>query len=165
MEKVYWNELQLEDKSILIAWTRCGLCYVGSFIETYEHFCLWQKKHIPGAEVVRKNGESVYSKQLLQYFNGTRTQFTLPLDLKGTAFQLSVWQQLSKIPYGETVTYSSIAQKINNPKAVRAVGHAIGQNPLTIVIPCHRVIGKNGTLTGFRGGLEMKKVLLALELS
>ena len=101
----------------------------------------------------------------MQYFNGERSQFTLPLDLKGTVFQISVWQQLLNIPFGETVAYSYIAEKINNPKAVRAVGRAIGQNPLTVVIPCHRVIGKNGTLTGFRGGLEMKKVLLSLEMS
>ena len=115
METVYWDELKIEDGSILIAWTECGLSYVGSFIETYEHFRLWQKKYIPRAEVVRNNGESIYINQILQYFKGKRTQFNLPLDLKGTAFQLSVWQQLSNIPYGETVAYSYIAEKINNP--------------------------------------------------
>lgn len=165
METVYWDELRVEHGPILIAWTNHGLCYVGSFIETFEHFQLWKKKYIPRAEVVRNTGESVYSNQILQYFNGELTQFNLPLDLKGTAFQLSVWQQLGYIPYGETVAYSYIAEKINNSKAVRAVGRAIGQNPVTIVIPCHRVIGKNGALTGFRGGLEMKKILLGLEMS
>ena len=165
METVYWDELRVEHGPILIAWTNHGLCYVGSFVETFEHFHLWQKKYIPGAEVVRNKGKSEFCNQILQYFNGERSQFTLPLDLKGTVFQISVWQQLLNIPFGETVAYSYIAEKINNPKAVRAVGRAIGQNPLTIVIPCHRVIGKNGTLTGFRGGLEMKKVLLSLEMS
>ena len=165
MERVYWDEVKVEHGTILIAWTNSGLCYVGSFIETFEHFHNWQEKYIPGVEVVRNKGKNEFCNQILQYFNGERSQFTLPLDLKGTVFQISVWQQLLNIPFGETVAYSYIAEKINNPKAVRAVGRAIGQNPLTIVIPCHRVIGKNGTLTGFRGGLEMKKVLLSLEMS
>lgn len=163
MELVYWDEMIVEKGPILVAWTERGLCYVGSFIETDEHFRAWQEKYIPQAEVVRYNGQNVYKEQLVQYFNGQRTQFSVPYDLKGTPFQLSVWQELSKIPYGKTVAYSYIAEAINNPKAVRAVGRAIGQNPLTVVIPCHRVIGKNGKLTGFRGGLEMKKVLLTLE--
>ena len=163
MEQVYWDEIMVENKSLLIAWTERGLCYVGSFIETFEHLCLWKEKYIPEAEVVRYQGNNVYTEQVFQYFNAQRMQFDLPIDLKGTAFQLNVWQQLSKIPYGKTVTYSYIAKEINNPKAVRAVGRAIGQNPVAIVIPCHRVIGKNGTLTGFRGGLEMKEVLLELE--
>ena len=165
MERVYWDEVKVEHGAILIAWTNRGLCYVGSFIETFEHFHNWQEKYIPGVEVVRNKEKSEFCNQILQYFNGERSQFTLPLDLKGTVFQISVWQQLLNIPFGETVAYSYIAEKINNPKAVRAVGRAIGQNPLTIVIPCHRVIGKNGNLTGFRGGLEMKKVLLSLEMS
>ncbi len=163
MERVYWDEILMEKRTILVAWTERGLCYVGSFIETFEHFSVWQNKYIRDAEIVRYNGKSVYTEQIFQYFNGERTQFDLPLDLRGTAFQLNVWQQLIKIPYGKTVAYSYIANEINNPKAVRAVGRAIGQNPLTIVIPCHRVIGKNGTLTGYRGGLEMKEVLLVLE--
>ena len=163
MERVYWDEMIVEKSPILVAWTERGLCYVGSFIETFEHFCVWHEKYIPQAEVIYYDGKSVYKDQILQYFSGQRTQFDLPMDLKGTAFQQSVWQELSKIPYGKTVAYSYIAKEINNPKAVRAVGRAIGQNPLTIVIPCHRVIGKNGKLTGFRGGLEMKEVLLALE--
>jgi len=163
MGLVYWDEIMVGKWPILVAWTDRGLCYVGSFIETFEHFSMWQEKYLPEAEVVRYNGKSVYTEQIFQYFNGQRTQFDVPFDLKGTPFQQSVWQELSKIPYGKTVAYSHIANEINNPKAVRAVGQAIGKNPLTIVIPCHRVIGKNGTLTGFRGGLEMKEVLLALE--
>ena len=165
MERIYWDEMMVEKRPIVVAWTDRGLCYVGSFIETFEHFCVWQKKYIPQADVVRYDGESIYKDQILQYFRGQRTQFDVSFDLKGTSFQQSVWQELNKIPYGKTVSYSYIAKAINNLKAVRAVGRAIGQNPLTIVIPCHRVIGKNGTLTGFRGGLEMKEVLLELEKS
>lgn len=101
--------------------------------------------------------------QLNQYFRHQRTVFDLPMEPQGTPFQEAVWQVLCKIPYGVTWTYKEIAEKINNPKAVRAVGAAIGRNPISIIIPCHRVIGTNGTLTGFAGGLDRKKVLLDLE--
>jgi len=95
--------------------------------------------------------------------DGQRKNFTAAITLHGTAFQQSVWQALLEIPHGETVSYSDIAERIGNPKAVRAVGTAIGANPMLIIVPCHRVIGKNGSLTGFRGGLEMKIQLLDLE--
>src|SRR5699024_3681213 len=85
------------------------------------------------------------------------------IDIIGTPFQKKVWQSMCEIPYGQKATYSEIAHNIGNKKAVRAVGTAIGANPLMIILPCHRVIAKNGALTGFRGGLEMKKMLLALE--
>lgn len=102
-------------------------------------------------------------KQLKQYFEKKRTSFTLPLHAQGTPFQEKVWQLLCKIPFGSTWSYKDIAEKIDNPKAVRAVGGAIGKNPISIVIPCHRVIGASGSLTGFAGGLERKKMLLDLE--
>ena len=104
-----------------------------------------------------------YARELIDYMEGKRKEFTMPLDLHGTPFQQSVWKALQEIPFGQTVSYSDIAERIQNPKSVRAVGAAIGANPLLITVPCHRVIGKNGNLTGFRGGLEMKKQLLALE--
>jgi len=103
------------------------------------------------------------TNQLSEYFSGNRNQFNLALQPQGTAFQQQVWQALLKIPHGKTVSYLNIATAINNPKAVRAVGMAIGKNPLSIVIPCHRVIGSDGCLTGFAGGIEKKKFLLALE--
>ncbi len=102
-------------------------------------------------------------KQLIEYFNHQKTSFNIPLELNGTAFQNKVWEALKNIPYGNTFSYSQIAQKIDHPKAVRAVGTAIGKNPLSIVIPCHRVIGANGSLTGFAGGLSTKAFLLDLE--
>ena len=101
--------------------------------------------------------------QLQEYFAGTRKNFTFPIQLKGTPFQISVWQELARIPYGETRTYGDIAQSIGNPKAVRAVGMACNRNPIWIVIPCHRVLGKNRQLTGYAGGLSMKDALLNLE--
>ena len=101
--------------------------------------------------------------QLQEYFAGTRKNFTFPIRLKGTAFQISVWNALSKIPYGHTVTYKDIATAIGNEKAVRAVGMACNRNPVWIVIPCHRVVGVNRKLTGYAGGLSMKEALLKLE--
>ena len=103
------------------------------------------------------------SKQLTEYFAGKREHFDLPLAATGTDFQRSVWAALSAIPYGELRSYRDIAQAIDKPTAVRAVGAANGRNPLPIVVPCHRVIGSDGSLTGFAGGLEMKTRLLQLE--
>jgi len=102
-------------------------------------------------------------KQLDAYFAGKRTSFDVPLAPKGTAFQTRVWHALTKIPYGETTSYGAIANAIGSPKAVRAVGAANGRNPIPIIIPCHRVIGANGSLTGFGGGMARKELLLDLE--
>jgi methylated-DNA-[protein]-cysteine S-methyltransferase len=101
--------------------------------------------------------------QLSAYFAKTRHEFDLPIDVKGTEFQTSVWKALQSIPYGQTVSYLDIAKHIGNPKAVRAVGLANGKNPIAIVVPCHRVIGSNKTLTGYAGGLARKQFLLNLE--
>ncbi len=102
-------------------------------------------------------------KQLKAYFSGTRREFDISLRPVGTVFQEEVWLALRSISYGETVSYSDIAKQIGRPKAVRAVGAAIGKNPLSLMIPCHRVIGANGKLTGFAGGLSTKEFLLNLE--
>ncbi len=104
-------------------------------------------------------------RQLGEYFSGKRKVFDLALEPHGTPFQLSVLEALLEIPYGETRSYLDIAERIGNPKAVRAVGSANGSNPIAVIIPCHRVIGSNGSLTGFGGGLESKRYLLELELS
>lgn len=101
--------------------------------------------------------------QLAEYFAGTRKTFDLPLHPIGTAFQQTVWRELGNIPYGITISYGELARRINNPAAVRAVGAANGRNPLPIVVPCHRVIGSDGSLTGFGGGLPIKQFLLTLE--
>lgn len=102
-------------------------------------------------------------KQLEQYFTGQRQQFDLPLDFQGTDFQQQVWQALLTIPYGEKRSYKDIAVQIGNEKAVRAVGAANGRNPISIIAPCHRVIGSSGALVGFAGGLDKKQILLSLE--
>jgi methylated-DNA-[protein]-cysteine S-methyltransferase len=102
-------------------------------------------------------------QQLQEYFAGKRTSFAIPLDPKGTPFQKNVWEALLAIPFGETRTYGALAKQLGTPTASRAVGAANGRNPLSIVVPCHRVIGASGKLTGFAGGLEVKAHLLELE--
>lgn len=102
-------------------------------------------------------------RQVAAYFAGTLTRFDVPLDFRGTDFQKSVWQALLAIPFGETRSYAAIARAIGRPLAVRAVGAVNGRNPISIIAPCHRVIGSNGSLTGFAGGLETKDFLLQLE--
>lgn len=103
--------------------------------------------------------------EINEYFSGNRTSFTIPIAPKGTDFQLRVWEELQKIPYGTTISYGELAKKIGNPKASRAVGAANGKNPLSIVIPCHRVISSSGGLTGFAGGHKVKSHLLNIEKS
>lgn len=102
-------------------------------------------------------------RQLNEYFLGKRTEFSIPLDLKGTEFQLRVWRGLLTIPFGETRSYGELAKQIKSPKASRAVGGANNKNPVSIIVPCHRVIGANGALIGFGGGLDIKEKLLNLE--
>jgi len=101
--------------------------------------------------------------QLQEYFGGLRRSFDVPLKPAGSPFELAVWQALQEIPYGETVSYGEIAQRIGHPDAPRAVGAANGRNPIAVIVPCHRVIGADGTLTGYGGGLERKHYLLGLE--
>ena len=103
------------------------------------------------------------ARELQAYFAGQRTTFTVPLDLNGTPFQRAVWQSLLQIPYGISLSYGQVAEQLGKPKAVRAVGQAIGRNPCLILVPCHRVLGKDRRLTGFSAGLELKKALLVLE--
>ena len=104
-------------------------------------------------------------RQLDEYFEGRRQKFDIALKPHGTDFQLSAWESLLRIPYGETRSYLQQAESIHNPRAIRAIGHANSRNPIPIIIPCHRVIGKNGSLTGYAGGLDRKTRLLALEHS
>jgi methylated-DNA-[protein]-cysteine S-methyltransferase len=114
----------------------------------------WKQSRAAFAEVIR---------QLQAYFRGELKEFDLPLAMDGTKFQLHVWNTLRTIPYGETISYAQLAVRIGNLKAVRAVGLANGSNPIPIIVPCHRVIGSDGSLTGFGGGLPLKKMLLELE--
>jgi len=134
-------------------------------------------RHVPPRhEVERGSGGEVLSgdgpdnsvlartrEQLSEYFAGTRTSFDLPLDPRGTPFELSVWQELRAIPFGATRSYSDIARRLGDPRSTRAVGAANGKNPIPIIVPCHRVIGAHGELTGFGGGIDRKRWLLEHE--
>ncbi len=141
---------------ILVAQNSVGLVLI-SFQQTPEAESPQPDWHF----VETLDGEA--TDQLCAYFNGQLHEFDLPLAPQGTAFQQAVWQALQSIAYGQTWSYAELAQQVGRPKAVRAVGAANGRNPLPIVIPCHRVIGSNGTLTGYRGGLPLKQALLSLE--
>ena len=123
-------------------------------------------KRVRQAELVEQLDHPILldaQQQLNEYFQGQRQTFELPLDFEGTEFQKKVWQALLNIPFGETRSYRQIAEQVGSPKAVRAVGAANGQNPISIIAPCHRVIGSGGKLVGFAGGLDNKEILLQLE--
>ncbi|EHC5261688.1 methylated-DNA--[protein]-cysteine S-methyltransferase [Listeria monocytogenes] len=151
MTDLYYDTLHFSDTELYFAATKMGLVYVGTKAEK-----LQSAKRSP-------EKMNIYKEELAAYLHGELTNFTVPIDLSATPLQLEVFHALKTIPYGETRTYTEIAELINRPKAIRAVGTAIGRNPLLFIIPCHRVIGKNGNLTGYSGGIGMKESLLKLE--
>ena len=118
---------------------------------------------IPAGAVSNPEANQIVIRQLSEYFIGIRQEFDLALDLQGTPFQISIWRELMKIPFGQTRSYGRIARDLGQPRAARAVGLANHRNPIPIVIPCHRVIGQDGSLTGYGGGLDTKEQLLSLE--
>lgn len=165
--EVYWTAFAhpvFGDRPLYLAATARGLCRITWPHESFETLRDWVTKYMPGAALTPdRESLSGCVRQLKQYLDGTLQAFDLPFDLRGTAFQTAVWQALTRIPYGQTWSYSDIAASAGSPSAVRAAGAAIGANPVPIIVPCHRVIGKNATLTGFRGGLNVKEALLRLE--
>ncbi|OKL35658.1 methylated-DNA--[protein]-cysteine S-methyltransferase [Domibacillus mangrovi] len=163
---IEWSIVEYGRWQLYVAKTEKGLCYVGSPGQLYEELEVCIQKYFPQASLV-ENEEALkpYIDELRQYFKGMRQSFSLPLDVKGTPFQEEIWEALQQIPYGKTYSYSDIAELIQKPTAVRAVGTAIGANPVLITVPCHRVIGKNGSITGYRGGMDLKEYLLQLEAS
>lgn len=143
---------------LLVAIDKDGLRYV--------EFVRGERPVMPAPEWQRDDPAlAPFIEQFEAYFAGRLQRFSLPLAARGTPFQQSVWQALCEIPYGETTSYLEIAEAIGNPKAMRAVGAANGRNPLSIIVPCHRVIGRSGKLIGYGGGLPIKRWLLALEQS
>jgi methylated-DNA-[protein]-cysteine S-methyltransferase len=132
---------------------------------------LWENENprrVPLKDLVEKNDQRILvetERQLKEYFAGERDVFSIPLDMRGTTFQKDVWRALLGIPFGKTLSYGEIAKQLGRPAASRAVGAANGRNPISIVVPCHRVIGSSGKLTGFAGGLDAKAYLLNLETS
>jgi methylated-DNA-[protein]-cysteine S-methyltransferase len=140
---------------IIIQASDIGVSYVGFYPPT-EH------TNTPFSKVTNK-AILICAAQLNEYFNKERTTFNVPLDTKGTPFQQGVWETLLTVPFGQSQTYGYIANALNNPKAVRAVGAANGKNPISIIVPCHRIIGANSKLTGYAGGLDRKRWLLEHE--
>jgi methylated-DNA-[protein]-cysteine S-methyltransferase len=118
---------------------------------------------VPHGGVIDESSNEIYIRQIEEYFDRRRTQFDFPLDFRGTSFQMAVWRELLDIPYGHTRTYGEIAKKLGKPSAARAVGMANHDNRIPIVIPCHRVVGHDGSLTGYAGGLHFKQQLLNIE--
>ncbi|TWT02432.1 methylated-DNA--[protein]-cysteine S-methyltransferase [Planomicrobium sp. CPCC 101079] len=162
---IEWTVLEHGQWELYVAKTNKGLCYIGSPASSFEEFKAYFAKRYPAFALI-ENPETLapYVQELTDYFSGAKQTFSLPIDVKGTPFQEEIWRALQAIPYGKTVSYSEIAERINRPSAARAVGSAIGANPLLILVPCHRVIGKNGAISGYRGGMELKRFLLDLEL-
>lgn len=136
----------------------CGVWHEQTKLRAGATFTRELKEKTPATKILKET-----KKQLDEYFAGQRQTFEIPLDMRGTDFQKKVWAELAKIPFGETLSYRDIAKKIKNEKAVRAVGTANGRNPVSILVPCHRVIQANGTLGGYAGGLSLKEFLLDLE--
>jgi len=153
---IYWHETATPVGPLLLAGTAEALTRVN--FQAGPHrlrpLSAWRQDAAPFAGALA---------QLTEYFRGARREFELPLAPEGTPFQLAVWQALRAIPYGETVSYGELAQRVALPGGARAVGMANGANPLPIIVPCHRVIGADGSLTGFGGGLDIKRALLSLE--
>ncbi|WP_163528419.1 bifunctional transcriptional activator/DNA repair enzyme AdaA [Halobacillus ihumii] len=163
-EMLYWSIFKYNQWECYLAATSKGLCFVGEPNCSIQKMEDWVYHRFQKAQFIKDDHKlQPVKEELLEYLQGKRERFTFSTDIKGTAFQHRVWEVLKQIPYGETCTYSQIAHMIGKPSAVRAVGTAIGANPVLVFIPCHRVVGKNGSLTGYRGGLEMKKNLLQIE--
>jgi len=141
-----------------------GVCFIGLPSATTARVEAWVNRHFPG-ESLRPAPAPFEQEQreLQEYVDGRRTTFTFPLDHHNTPFSIQVLEEVRRIPYGETASYGDIARRVGRPRAARAVGRAVATNPLALVIPCHRVIGSSGSLTGFGGGLALKKELLRLE--
>jgi methylated-DNA-[protein]-cysteine S-methyltransferase len=143
--------------TLLLAATDHGLC--GLYFEQHKYFDGPQDwRRDPAHPLLQRAAQ-----QLDEYFAGRRTAFDVPLDLSGTPFQQAVWEQLQALPFAATTTYQQIAHRVARPNAVRAAGTAIGRNPVSIIVPCHRVLGASGALSGYAGGLERKRFLLGLE--
>ncbi|MGM1047046.1 MAG: tRNA epoxyqueuosine(34) reductase QueG [Bacillota bacterium] len=163
---LYYNEVHTPIGTLTVVASDLGLCLIefGTFTVKEAVLQQWSRTWAGGVGYERNEERLAdVTSQIKQYFEGTLKEFTIPLDMRGTQFQLQVWEALKEIPYGEICSYKDIADAIERPKAVRAVGGANNKNPVPIIVPCHRVIGMDGTLVGYGGGLEIKRSLLKLE--
>lgn len=164
MDKVYYSIFGSSLGVVCIASTEKGVCKIALPKESEEDFFGWLEAHFSSQNVIedRDKNEGALA-ELESYLAGELREFQSPLDLRGTEFQMKVWREIRTIPYATTCSYREIAERIGHPRAYRAVGTANGANPIPIIIPCHRVIGRDGSLRGYGGGLTMKERLLRLE--
>ncbi|HEX3032461.1 MAG TPA: methylated-DNA--[protein]-cysteine S-methyltransferase [Bacillota bacterium] len=164
LDKIWYNNYTSPLGELKIASSPTGVCRLSLPSESWEDFITALRKQYPESRLDRGLGEnSKVIQELKEYFSGRRQQFTCDLDLQGTEFQLQVWEALRKIPFGTTCSYEDIARAVGREKGSRAVGQANGLNPVSIIIPCHRVVTKDGKLGGYGGGPELKRYLLTLE--
>ncbi len=163
VDNLYYKLINTSMGNFLAAWTKRGICKILLPGMELDKLYIWAEINLGMYKAILTDEFNDVVTDLNQYFCGKSMIFNYPLDLYGTPFEKMVWQRTSEIPYGSTVTYGQIADDIGRPKACRAVGSACGKNPVPIIIPCHRIIGQNNSLTGYAGGLKLKKMLLGLE--
>ena len=164
MNKLYFQELETPLGTLVVVGNSEGICRICFSVQSFRDSSPWFQRHfscLPEEGWQPPLRQAI--EQLTEYFEGKRRDFDLPLDLRGTPFRVGMWRQLLEIPYGSTVSYGEVARRMGNPRASRAVGSAAGSNPVPIVVPCHRVIGQDGSLVGFGGGLAIKQKLLGSE--
>jgi O-6-methylguanine DNA methyltransferase len=164
VDKVYYSIFDSSLGMVCIASTEMGVCKIALPKEGEADFFGWLRTRFGLQDVIEdKSKNEAVLAELESYLAGELREFQSPLDLRGTEFQMKVWREVKAIPYGTTCSYRDIAERIGHPRAYRAVGAANGANPIPIIVPCHRVIGRDGSLTGYGGGLTVKERLLRLE--
>ncbi len=164
VQKVYCTSFDSRIGHIYVASTDKGVCKVSVPKESRKDFFQWLERQFdPDAVVDNKSHNKEAIDQLVRYFNGKLAKFTCPLDLIGTPFQVRLWKELNRIPYGTTVSYGQLAKRVGVPKGFQAAGRAIAANPVPVIVPCHRVLGSDGSLVGYSAGIKTKEFLLRLE--
>lgn len=162
-QKVYYSTYHFPIGQTFIASTDKGICALFQS-NRFDPFHKWLQKRFKPENIIEDQEYNRHVEtQLQDYFSSQRSQFDLPLDLRGTEFQQKVWAELQKIPHGQTITYKELAIRVGGSNYTRAVGGANNKNPVSVIVPCHRVVGSNGKLVGYAGGIEMKSQLLQLE--
>ncbi len=161
---VYCTSFDSKIGLIYVASTDRGVCKISVPRQTKKDFLRWLNENFDDSEVVdNKSRNKEIIEQLGRYFNGRLAKFTCPIDMRGTPFQTRVWKELVRIPYGTTISYKQLAKRVGTTKGYQAIGRANAVNPIPIVVPCHRVIGTNGSLVGYTSGIKTKEFLLKLE--
>jgi O-6-methylguanine DNA methyltransferase len=163
-DTAYWSAFTSPLGTCYVAATRKGICRLAIPNESREHFFVWLYRFFESSRVIPHPGPAMECiEQVGAYLTGERTRFEVHLDLRGTDFQRAAWDGVLRIPYGTTISYRDLARSMGTPKAYQAVGAAVGQNPIPIIVPCHRVVSADGSLTGYAAGINTKQWLLRHE--